>query len=664
MKKLLKFLLWFAVMAVLLLLAAHFTLRHALNTPKFKAAATGFIERATGRVATYDRIDYRLFPFSLVIRKADLKEADGTTTFASIEEFAAVVDFRRKELQSLRLKEPVVRIVQYADGSFNFSDLVAPEPEQTQPDAAPTEPAEPSKPETAETAAERVAAEPFAISLVQIDRARLEFVRVDADSQETPFTLSEMNFELIDFAPDQPFLMKGEVIIGKQSAFDFSLSGPALAEYAERLGEWPVKLSARVDIRDFADLKAFLPADTLPFHSLHLDLDLGGSLAEGLQLRAELDTPDATETFPVAMNLDLKGDLALPGPVIQHLLAGTPLPENLQAPSPPCERPPGTMALTHLPMESLLLRHSQAEATLTFPMIAYGLNRFEDGSVTARLADGVLTFPAVNMNAYTGTIEAEGRVRLLDCPLTYHLDRLSANGLEIDQVVAANGIESLESFSGTIRIDADAEGAAVAEDGLNTLKANAKVRIDDLQSVGDEGSLMDKVWLQLDHPLLMKLAPGVKGKVDHAKHATANVTTSHYDEATAVLALDNEVVTISKMRLSATHYLFALSGTVRPFDDTLDLKAQVRFSAEETRRLTKGQDLSDYLPFEHGGLVVPVAITGSMKKPTVLPDLDRLLKNALSGPVTDKIGSSLEKLSDKEKQQVGEGLQLLQGLFK
>ena len=70
MKKLLKFMGWLAGVVLLLLITAHFTLRHALNTPKFKEAVTGFIQRTTGRTAEYARIDYTLFPFSLVVRNA------------------------------------------------------------------------------------------------------------------------------------------------------------------------------------------------------------------------------------------------------------------------------------------------------------------------------------------------------------------------------------------------------------------------------------------------------------------------------------------------------------------------------------------------------------------------------------------------------------------
>ena len=128
MKKWLRFIAWVGGTAVFLLLTAHFTLRHALNTPKFKAAATGFVERATGRAAEYERIDYTLFPFALVVRNAALKEQDGARDFASMAEFALVVDFKTKEIASIRMEEPAIRIVQRPDGTFNFSDLMAPAP--------------------------------------------------------------------------------------------------------------------------------------------------------------------------------------------------------------------------------------------------------------------------------------------------------------------------------------------------------------------------------------------------------------------------------------------------------------------------------------------------------------------------------------------------------
>jgi len=663
MKKLFKFIAWLLGLILFLLLTAHFTLRYALNTPKFKAAATGFIERMTGRIVTYERIDYGLFPFSLVVLDAHLMERDGTTPFASIEEFSAIINFRNKEITSLLLKDPSVRIVQYADGTFNFSDLLAQEPEKAGPGEASTEtesgPAEPSHPPV-----EKVATEPFSIKLVQIEEAQFEFIRVDAENNETPFTLSNLNFKLLDFAPGRPFQIEGSVTIGKRSAFNFSLSGPALSDYAQRLGEWPIALTSQLKVDNFADLKAFLPEGTLPFQQLTLTLDLSGALADGVQIKSRLQTPEATKTHPVSMDLELGADLSIPGAVVQHLLTGEPLPKPLQIHLAPCEVPPGTMVLSTLPMESLLLKHAKGNLTLTFPAIAYGLNRFEDGSATAHLVNGVLTIPSMKVSAYTGTIEARGNVQLLACPLSYRLDQLSVTHLEIAQVVTANEIEAVESFSGTIQFEASASGSAVTEAGLPTLEADANLQIDDLQSVGDDGTLMDQIWLQLDNPLLLKLVPRIQEKVNQAKVNAATVSTSHYEEATATLVLREGTATLSNTRLSAPNFRLDLSGTVRPFEDQLDLSAQLVASPEESERLTDGKDLSPYLPYVDGGLMIPIAIKGSMEKPRILPDFDRLLKNALAGTLTEQLGSHLGELSPSDKKHVDEGIQLLQGLFK
>ena len=160
MKRWIRFLIWLAGLALFLALTAHFTLRHALNTPKFKAAATGFIQRTTGRPADFERIDYTLFPFSLVVRNAALREPDGSRDFASLKELSVYVDFRTKEITSIQLAEPTIRIVQHPDGTFNFSDLLAPPPakDTPPPPAPPEQPAPPSPPSAA----------PFALRQVQI----------------------------------------------------------------------------------------------------------------------------------------------------------------------------------------------------------------------------------------------------------------------------------------------------------------------------------------------------------------------------------------------------------------------------------------------------------------------------------------------------------------
>ncbi len=665
MKKLLRFLLWLAGTAVFLLATAHFTLRHLLNTPKFKAAATGFVERTTGRTADYGRIDYRLFPFSLVVRDAVLREKGGAQEFASIQAFSATVDFRTKEISALRLERPSIRIVQREDGSFNFSDLVsappagesAPAPSASlPPEAAPPLPAVPPAPA-------QPAEPPLAIRLVQIEDAQFEFIRPAAAGGEESFQLSNLDFQLRDVAPDKPFRMEGSVAIGGSSTFQFELSGPPLAQYSRNPEAWPMAFRSKLDIRDFKDLQMFLPPGTRPFQRLETALEIQGALADKTTLRLDFKTSAATEDYPVELNAGLRLDISLPAPVAQHLLAGAPLPPEFQTAPAPCVPPPGAISLAENPRLVLLLRHAQATAELAFPKIAYGQNRFEQGTAAAFLRDGVLAIPAAKLSAYGGTIEARGNAQLLACPLSYRLDRLVADQLAIEQALAANGFGDLAGLSGRLHLEASASGTAVAEPGLRALVADATGRIDGLQSVGTGGSLMDQAWLQLDHPVLLQLVPRLKAKVEQAKQAAAATTTSRYDTATATLALRNGKAALSGTRLSMPGYRLDLFGAIFPFDDRLDLSAHLVASPEETAALTGGKDLSAYLPYEEGGLLVPLFIRGSLRDPQVQPDLDRLLENAWAGIAGGGPDSPLDSLSKSDRKHVEKGLEILGGLL-
>ena len=678
MMKLSRFLLWLAGVAVFLLATAHFTLLHLLNAPKFKTAATGYVQRLVGRPADYGRIDYGLFPFSLVVRDAAIKEADGVRDFASIKACSVRVNLGAEEIASLTLVEPVVRIARRADGTFNFSDLLpaaapASQPGEPAPEAPPPPVAPPPPPAAAGEPAEP-AAKPLAIRLVQIEKARIEFVETDSAGVETSLAISNLDFLLRDCAPDRPVQATGSAAIGGKSSLDFELSGPPTAGYADNPGAWPIRFDARLDIRDFADLRAFLPPGTLPFSSLWATLHVQGSIADDLSFRLDLETPgEATTDYPVSLNASLQADLSVPAPVAAHLLAGAPLPEEWALNFPPCELPAGGTTLTDKPVLGLLLHHARGTGKFSFPKIDYGRNRFSDGEAAFVLRDGTFAIPEAKGSAYGGSIEARGQVQLLACPLAYRVDRLAAERLAVEQIVAANELDGLGHFSGRLRLEASGGGYAVAEPGLRALEADATARIDDLQSVGTDGSLIDQAWRQLDYPVLLGLLPSLKPKVEEAKNNSAAVTTSRYDEATATLSLRNGTATLSNGRLAMPDYRLDLSGAILPFDDRLDLAAKLVASREETARLTEGKDISSCLPYEDGGFTVPLSIQGPLQEPQVRSALDSknleeclqlLLNQALEKVAGGESGSLLDELSDSDRKHVEKGLRVLGDLLK
>ena len=248
---------------------------------------------------------------------------------------------------------------------------------------------------------------------------------------------------------------------------------------------------------------------------------------------------------------------------------------------------------------------------------------------------------------------------MLGCPLTYRLESLTADRLEIGQALAANGLGEVLAVSGTLHLEASASGHAIAEPGLDSLVADARARIENLQTAGTGGSLMDQVWLQLDNPILLQLLPHLQAKVDQAKQAAATSATSRYETATATLALCNRVATLSDARLAMPGYRIDVAGAIRPFDDRLDLSGKVVASPEETTQLTGGKDRSDVLPYEDGGLAIPFTVRGALSAPKARPDLEFLLKNALAGATGGSSGNLLDGLSKSDRKNVEKGLEIL-----
>jgi hypothetical protein len=404
------------------------------------------------------------------------------------------------EITSLTLARPVIRIVQHPDGTFNFSDLLPAPAPKTGPDGPPPPASPPIAPRPPRRRTRPARRNPHGPAPGADRTGAVRIHRQDAAGSEETFTVTDLDLTLREVAADRPVQLKGQATLGRTSSFAFELTGPPPADYADRPGAWPIPFQARLDIRDFADLKAFLPADMLPFQRLEAALDIQGALAETLKANLRLLTPDATESHPVALDIDLQADLSLPPPVLRHLFAGEPLPEELAFEPPPCTPPPGAMALTDDPTTALLLRHLQATAQLRIPQIAYGQNRFTDGSATLHLRGGVVDHPRRPAGGLRRNALRARQRRTAGVPAV--VPPRPAVGAEprLAQALAANGLDDLANVSGRMNLEASLSGHAVAEPALRTLEADATARIDDLQSVGTGGSLMDQVWLQLDHP--------------------------------------------------------------------------------------------------------------------------------------------------------------------
>jgi uncharacterized protein involved in outer membrane biogenesis len=131
MKRFFKVVLIIIVVLVVLLVGANLYIKHYLNSDKFRGLLAESVEKAVHRDLSIGRISYSVFPPSIIVQEVVLKEPDGKEDFVSLQEFSLLVDLGKREITHILLQKPSVRIVQYADGTFNFTDMIPEPPTET-----------------------------------------------------------------------------------------------------------------------------------------------------------------------------------------------------------------------------------------------------------------------------------------------------------------------------------------------------------------------------------------------------------------------------------------------------------------------------------------------------------------------------------------------------
>lgn len=703
MKKLFKFMIWLLVVLLVIVVGLILALRIVLNTEFVRGKITTAIESATGRQAELGKISLTLLPLRLVVRDAAIKELDSEMDFVSIDTFLVHLDAKKKEVTQVTLKRPTLRLAQYADGGWNFSDMIPAAPEvdaaskvtvaDAAPDGADATPA-PTAPEvmpSGKAGATPVTIPPIPISiqLVEITDAVFEFT----PSNAPPFTLSGINVALRDVAPGKPILLDGAMKIGRESDLNFSISVDLSDGQSKTISRLPLKASAKINIQNFDDLAAFLPEGMLPFDRLSGAFTAAGMIGEQLSMSLTLHTQEAvSEAYPVAFQITTKGALSIPEDVLEHIISGTPLNAGRTIPVPPATLPEGELSLVATPEAGLILKYVRLNARIESPRMSYGKNQLSNLLVALSMNDGEFAVSSFQVHAYGGNITGSMTAQLLETPLRYQAPLVQITQVQLAEALKANDVKALENLSGAVDIQAQVAGSGMTTPLLKqTLTASASLNMHDIQTIGSGGNLMDQVWVQLDHPALLQLLPRLNEKVAASKQAVATVTTTRYENATAQLTLQQGKATLSNTRLALPDYAFTLGGTILPFDNSMQLDAVLRMSPKATTELTGGKDLSAYIPYENGGMAVPIRISGELEKPRVMPDMDVLLKNMLKAqtteaitsvlstvsgpsgpdaavdsnvkPITDALGNAIENMSEKDRKKLDKGLRAISGFL-
>ena len=652
MKKLLLIVVGFFVVVFLLLVGANLYIKHYLNSEGFRSMLTEQVEKATERKMELGEISYSLLPPSIVVRDVALMERDGSEAFVSLKEFSLLVDLGKREVSSMLLLKPSVRIVEYADGHFNFSDMIPKTSTHTETGsdtaAAPAQPAE--KPAPAKPVELKETELPFSIAKISIEDAAFNFIKVDADQQETAFTIPSLDFTIQDVVLDKPIRIDLAMQMGGASSMKSTLAIGPLRTMPPDIANMGIQMEGMFDLASFKDLEVFLSPKELaeiPMTAMDFAWKGEGTLSSGFTFDLTIKTPPVDERNKLFLDLNNSLTMSLPEAALNHLLYQMPLPADMAPPAVPEGLSEDELCLTRDPMTALLFSTLQLQTRITTPKLAYEKNEITDLDVVVNIKQGELTLFPLKFKAFGGTVAGKAGAGLTDCPLSYTLNTFDINNVQLADIIQANKevfeADLFEGLSGRVEMHADMSGRGNQKSDLERfLQADGKLQLVDGQSISTGGSFLDKMYLKLDNPLLIELLPELKREVVKARANATNETITKLENVIVDFTMKEGTVNLTQFQLGTPDYLLTSTGTVKPFADRLYLEAQLNLSEKVTMELTDGEDLSESLPYENGGLIIPLIIQGTLDDPIPLPNLDKMLTDSVKKEISNSVKNALD----------------------
>jgi AsmA protein len=297
-----------------------------------------------------------------------------------------------------------------------------------------------------------------------------------------------------------------------------------------------------------------------------------------------------------------------------------------------------------------VFQNAQGNFSAQFKKIKVQANEMTDLILKANLASGVLSIDQFSLNTFGGKVSGGGKVNLQKEKIGFDL-RQEMQGVQLQKVsTAAIGEEKIQ---GVLTGNASFKGIGLSQNDLEkTLSGNAKVEVKEGKILGVD--VKKQILAKMDHPLLMQFFPGLAKMreeiettpdpeaemVTRPQAVTGVVSQTNFKDFVVDVTISNGKANLQKMNVMTDDFTLRGSGEAN-FALQANLLANVIFSKKFTLSMTQGKDLSDLLPYENEGLLIPVRITGSLMKPMVLPDLATLLSALTQGKLKQQIGGLL-----------------------
>lgn len=624
-----------AGVAIALLVALIILVRVVISPEQVKKNILPRISRAMNRQVSLGDVSVSIFS-GIRLHDLVIQDREGSQPFLKAGALRLEYRFwpllrKRVEIKEIRLESPLLRIVRYADGSFNFSDLTAKK----------EQPAPPDKEKS-----------PIDLAVSQVNLTDGRMILDDRQGLGGKPYLSEvgairMSAENISREGQFPVSLQAELPGGAT----FEIAGTAA-----RAGSTPtIALIMTVVAKDLARLVAGLPPPVAekarklaPAGGLELRLKLAGEtktpkqLLQGGEIRLNNIELTAGGTRPALAGLLLLGRDSIESKELKVTVAGQVLDIGLKGSNLMAR--PVKLALAvqgdKLDLNRLLPQSTAKPAApaakasgprvepgpLSLPLTASGTVRLNsllyrtltiaNLSMAWRLADNVLTLDSLIGGLAGGSFTESARVNLGVRGYSYS-SQLSAQGVRADQLVAALAPKATGSVFGTLEFTSQLQGSGTLAESIK-------------RNLGGQGSFTVSDGKLTGSGFMQELAGYLKAD---------QLRTLRFGRYNGTFGIRGGVVTLNS-ELNGSDARIKSSGTA-DFEKRLNMSLDTRLSPAITSQVARG-DVGRFLTDNQGWGVVPLKVGGTVGSPRF--SLDAAQAGAhLKGKLVDELGSRFLK---------------------
>ena len=641
----------------------------------YKAEIAAAVEQATGRQLTLEgNLELDVFPrLRIAVGAAELSNAAGfgAAPFASIESAGLAVGLlpllsRRIEVDEARLEGLTLNLARDAQGRDNWQDIGGGATPQADPAAA--------------EGADDGAALDLAVGAVVIEQAQINWSDAAAGSD---WQLAEFNMDADGFGPDTAFPLSVDFsLAGDEVAISVAATMAAtlgLADNLYRLEDLDVELigagpgwpggQGEIGLR-FAAFEANLEAETLNLEDLVLDvlgLTITGTLAgsglfsdlalagevefeafdpqellESLEIEIETADPDVLRSASLRAELaydanrtmleqldltlddsQLSGQLGLLADSLRFDLEIDSI--NIDRYLPPASEgaveEEGSLDEIDLPLEALRTLSASGEIAITETQFT-GVT-LSDVEFSFAADDGLITLqPSASL--YGGSYAGDITIQVMGNTANLSVDQ-QLNG--IDAMPLGQDLMDAELLSGIVSASLD-----LAATGANLGEMRRRLG-------GDISfALTAGAWEGVDMWYELRRARAVFDGADTPTREGPLRTPFSEVSASGVLA--DGVVTNRDLIADLEFMTVTGSGTANLFTDAIDFDVIASF--------VDGPILqSDPEMVDLAGDELPLAVTGSLSSPSVLPDFGAMIRAEAEEAVQEAVEEEREELQEQ-----------------